>query len=177
MPDKKLTDFIKLLADGLNAVDDEVKRLKTSMVNMESKIQVHETVTEELKNFKKKVEMEESRARRNNIVIHGLEVTNGSVNESVNELMDKKLKVKVQLKSTKCLGNPAKGAVPILVSFPDMEQKLIVFRNCHLLRGERISITDDLTDDERKQRKKPLPVLKAMKAEGKKVRFRGTDLC
>ena len=162
--------------DKFSNINKELQELKTRLDKAEHMLLEQETATGVFKGFKQKVELEESRARRNNIVVHGLPIINGSLKQSVNDFLGEKLQLSVQVKSAKCLGNPTKGTVPILISFMDIEHKLTVFRNCHLLRGERISITDDLTDEERERRKKLLPVLKTLKDEGKKVRFRGTDL-
>ena len=180
-PGKKVKKQTKkpIEEDKLSEITKELKQLRTRLKKAENKLQVQETATGVFGDFKKKVELEESRGRRNNIVVHGLSVKKGSVEQSVTDFLASKLDLltgEVQVKSTRCLGNPTNGVVPILVSFAEFEHKLMVFRNCHLLRGEPISITDDLTDAEREQRKRLLPVLKVLKAQGKKVRFRGPDL-
>jgi hypothetical protein len=66
--------------------------------------------------------------------------------------------------------------IPYLVKVNSMEQKVAVFQNCSKLRGSTITISDDLTPEERNNRIKLMPALKKLKSEGIKVCFRGDVL-
>lgn len=120
--------------------------------------------------------------RETNIVIHGLDFTWKDKRDAklrVHKFLDETLSVLTDMESLQVipLGNRSVNKnVPLLVKFQFMQTKLNVYRNCHKLKGSAITIVDDLTFIQRRNRKLLMPTLKQLKSEGMKVSFRGDVL-
>ena len=65
-----------------------------------------------------------------------------------------------------------------IVTLSSIHEKLKIFKNCHKLRShsEKISIVENMTKNEREQRKKLLPILHSEKQKGNRAVLRGADL-
>ena len=155
-------------------VVEQSKQTKAIIDEVATKVKLHET---EIKGFVRKVQADDSRARRNNVVIYGLRPPkNESIVKFTSNYIETKLKVKPVITAVKSLGSSTLKLAPILVTLGSLADKSSIFKNCSNLRGENVSIQDDLSIDERKERLSLMPLLKKLKLEGNKVYFRGTDL-
>jgi hypothetical protein len=117
----------------------------------------------------------------NAIVISGLkteEVDELGIFEHVRKFFHDKLKVDPPIQKVKRLGDSNRGdkPVPILVTMNSSTWKSKVFKNCYRLSGARISITEDLSPDEREKRRQLMPMYRKAKTEGKKTYFKRADL-
>lgn len=106
----------------------------------------------------------------NNIVIHG--ATFGESDWNINSVL---IKLGVDRKEAEVIPfglQTIQKSIPYLVKLNSPRQKMQVFQNCHKLRGSKISITDDMTPEQRQNRGHQMPTLIRLKAEGKKVYFK-----
>lgn len=117
------------------------------------------------------------RIRKNNIVIHGLDNSKQDCITQAENFFQTHLKLKLPVQQAYRLGSSTTDRnAPLLVVFPSLHNKLIVFKHCKLLAGSKFSIQDDLTSEERSERNRKLPIFKNYRAQKKKVTFRGSDL-
>lgn len=103
-----------------------------------------------------------------NIVFHGLRIHNSDIKKEVVSFCLKFLHVKpniIKARKVRCNSE----IPPVIITVSDYEDKAIVFGNCHKLKKykAKISITDDLSREERESRRMDLPSnIIGTKAEG-----------
>lgn len=99
--------------------------------------------------------------RSKNIVIHGLnslrQVKNFELLDKVTEFLSTVLHVSTNVKNVRLIKNSAKCVA--VVELDSKMSKGVIFRNCHKLKNyhEKISITDDLSPEERKKQIQATP--------------------
>jgi len=120
------------------------------------------------------------RHRSKNIIIHGLEtdkeITNQGVKDQVRDFLTTILKADVEPISAHLLGQSDRK--PIRVCLQNMNDKKEIYKNCHLLKshGAQYRITDDLSYEQRLQRRNLHVRLNQEKALGNQTRIKHNTL-
>lgn len=150
----QLTEIKTLICDKnevlSNKIDNLYLDLTTTIKALNNKVTVLEI---ENKSLKSRVESLEKNRRKNNIVLFGLKTDE---NRNASEFVAQKLGDLLQISVTKNEINnvyrvPSKNSDinPIIVEFVNFNKKLEVFKNCRKLKGTSISISNDLSKEER----------------------------
>ena len=189
----KITEVEKKLEEH-EANTKEYEKIKLECTALEFKLKQFQVAVEEFKSTKsvlnkyeekfrvhrERIRGIESRARRNNIVIHGVDhmVDMENQKEWFRKFFLAKLDLNPKIVSVIKLGHYRATGVPFLITLKSFQEKTIIFSNSYKLRteGQLISIQDDLTPEEREERKKLIPILELLRGQGKKVGFRGAVL-
>lgn len=98
------------------------------------------------------MERSESQARRQNVIIRGLELNGRDLKREVDEFLKGKLSVNEEIKKVIRLGNNLNNnnnSTGVLVQVESLEAKRKIMRNKTQLKGIKIFIDDDLTKRER----------------------------
>ena len=142
-------------------IHTEVAGLKNDIVQIQKDVieeqNKRKLLEERQVQIEKKGQHFESFIRKNNIVIFGLEYINKQdslanfVITNLNLLLEQNLTVNC-LNNTFLLGRP-EGKRPILVQFVSHLTKIQVLKACKKLKGTPVSISEDLTREEREIRK------------------------
>jgi hypothetical protein len=106
--------------------------------------------------------------RRNNIVVFGV-ATDTDLNEAIDDVIHNKLSLEKcprekLIERAYRFGRDAPQR-PILIRFNNESDKKRVMNSAPKLRGTKITISDDLTSDERRNRRKIVDAHKAARAE------------
>lgn len=144
--------------DNLAAtVDAKLEELKSA----------NETLNKKVTELEKRLDMQETHRRRKNIILFGAP-DNTNVYDYLRNLFTEKLKISVSIMDTiekAYRFGKADSKRPIAIQFISERKKIEVMRQAHLLKGTKIQFSDDLTLEERKQRK----IVVAAQKEAKKL--------
>jgi hypothetical protein len=179
--------LFKLINDRFDISDkaqlqanEKVDKLAT---NVESKFnelkKANESLSKKVVELERRLDTHEINQRRKNIIVFGAPSNeNENVYEYLQRLLIEQLKMHNSVMDTVekafRIGR-AEGKRPIVVQFVSEGKKIEVMRQVHLLKKTRITFSDDLTPDERKQRKIVVTAQKEAKKLGipAKVRHNG----
>ena len=151
---------------------EEIRSIKENWnrekIMLETKIIALE---ERLEKAENKIEGEEKRKRRNNIVITGWKM------QSMEKAKEEVSNMLMNLASSNDLGIEEVQKIPvgekylIQVKFKNLEEKLKVMRNKNKLKGKNIYINDDLTKIERNIQKQIAARAKEEREKGNKTKM------
>jgi hypothetical protein len=132
-----------------------------------------------LKKLRKAQNKMEDQMKEKNIIIYGLErgtlnAEDGHPTIATNDFFNNKLNCDIPFEKASW----GKGDnPPLFVKLNDTTTKRTIFRNCHKLKGTRISVQEDFCRETRMQRRFQLDDFKRLRAiPGNKVYFRRGDL-
>jgi len=113
-----------------------------------------------------------------NIIIHGFNTSDifnkGNINNNVELLLSSQLGISVKVKEAVQLGKDSKS---LLVKLNSVKEKVTIFRNCSKIDKKlKINIVEDLTRQEREERRKLIPELIKAKKNGFSAYFRRNKL-
>ena len=157
--------------------DPVIEELRTALRESEKRITELENMNEKLykalKEQEDKLDDQEARSRRNNIVIHGIQRKNpketwDECEELVRDLLEEKLNItNPKIERAHRLGHSTKA--PIILRFLSFKEKEEVLRKRASLKGTNIFINEDFTGRVRDIRSRLSPFLRKMREEGKRV--------
>lgn len=129
----------------LDVTRREFERFKVLILSMLEELKIKSDTMEE------KIDDQENYSRRTCLLVHGIkEETNEKTDEIVLKLCENNLKVPLaleQVERTHRLGKPATGKTrPIIVKFSNYRIRQTVFGNKKLLKGQKITITESLSN-------------------------------
>lgn len=165
-------DNIKKEVDTLN------KKLDQKIEVVEDRIEALET---ENRNLKKKLNETEKILKKRNIILKGLaESESEDIVEKVIDLSKNKLGINLKIEDiSECfrLGTPTQNkARPILLVLVSGIKKSELVSQRRLLKGSNIYISDDLSLEERKEKRLLGEKLKEARAQNKKAFIKGNKL-
>lgn len=147
-------EIIDLFKKNLFAIRSEIELCITELKEAEFKLQLNKTQKYTVSSESPKIL---NRNRTNtNIVIHGLKLLKNLKNRelvaAVNKFFESTLNINIQPLSVRLLKRPSHSVC--IVELATKSEKAAVFRNCHKLKNfsEKISITDDLSYSERREK-------------------------
>src|SRR5690348_6833668 len=153
--------------------------LKSNLDKLVNRIQNPNTPkeTSNLDHVKNDVNENQADSTDFNIVIHGLKLNGTDVSSQIIQFFKSSLTLDLDVKQVKHLNKKFKKST-ILVTLYSIKDKLTIFKNCHKLKHQNLKVTivEDLTLEERNERKKLIPILKWARALGKKAYLRGPNL-
>jgi len=178
-------ELAKLITEGFskscNAQKQANEKIDKLANNVESKFNelknANETLSKKVVELERRLDVHEANQRRKNIIVFGAP-SNEDVYECLQRLLTEQLKMQKSVMDTVeqafRIGR-SEGKRPIVVKFVSERKRIEVMRQCHLLKGTRITFSDDLTPDERTQRKIVINAQKEAKKLGisAKVRHNG----
>lgn len=132
----------------------------------------------EIRKLQIKCNRDEIKSRELNLIIFGLEPTEDLHQEdpvnTVTHLFRSKLGINIPIEAAWRIGKGRDGKPPLMkIKLKQVSDRKKIFSNVKSLAGSNISIGDDLSYEERVERRKQLPKFKELRAEGKKVVMRG----
>lgn len=164
-----LMQDVKDIKDEQKAYKEEIQQLKIENDQIRNE---NKEIRKEIKEIKTKMDKMEKEKRKNNIVIHGIEINSEKQEEQVEEIknfMKNKIGVETQIKNLKKIRSKI-----CLVELGNNDEKRKVMQNKNKLkniRDQKIYINDDLTKNEREIQKKIVNAAKEEKRKGKKVKI------
>lgn len=171
------------LENKISSVEQEVKTIKTvvgqEINDLKNRVQILE---QEKLSLKEKITHIERKSKHNNIIIYGIPEDNENpidLTEIILEFVNGLLKVelhKIELNNLFRIGKKQQTTRPILVSFISYLKKQEILRNCKHLKGTNISISEDLIEEDRQNRKILIEYLKEAKQQKKRTTIKGNRL-
>ncbi|KAJ8967343.1 hypothetical protein NQ314_002948 [Rhamnusium bicolor] len=144
-------EILKNRTELKNTIDASETRLLQKIEELNKRLN---TLEKENLNLKTKIEILETRDKRNNIIIFGINkpdtISPQFICQKLNHLLDTDL-TELDLNNAYSLGNSENS--PIKVEFVRYLTKNTVLQNCHKLKGTDISISRDLTFQQRRENK------------------------
>lgn len=145
-------EILKNRTELKNTIDASETRLLLKIEELKSRLN---TLEEENLNLKNKIENLETRDKKNNIIVFGINKPEDTLSpqyicQKLNHLLDIDL-TELDLNNAYPLGNSENS--PIKVEFVRYLKKDTVLQNCHKLKGTNISISHDLTFKQRSENK------------------------
>jgi hypothetical protein len=157
---KKLRVEMRQLCKDFGVLKAELEDSCTSLVKAQVELKG------ELNSMTDKLNKSEVVVKKNSVVIHGLELEQMSNKDRVVEWLEKMLQVKFEIKSTAQIG---KQKTSVLVEFKDRCDKSLLFKNCHKLKGQKISVQDFLSNEERRRLHQLLLEAASLRKQGVKA--------
>ncbi|KAJ8965829.1 hypothetical protein NQ314_003876 [Rhamnusium bicolor] len=145
-------EILKNRTELKNTIDASETRLLQKIEELNKRLN---TLEKENLNLKTKIEILETRDKKNNIIIFGINKPVDTISpqficQKLNHLLDTDL-TELDLNNAHSLGNSENS--PIKVEFVRYLTKNTVLQNCHKLKGIDISISHDLTFQQRRENK------------------------
>lgn len=166
---REVRNDVKEIKEEGKQVRKEIEELKKAMKEREEAwIKEKHELNVRVKVLEEKLEENERRERKNNIVITGLEEVGASVEKEVEEWMKKELRVEIKVKKAYKIN---KGRM-IVATLENWEQKRNLMENKKKLKersGEKIYIDDDLTKNEREIQRQLREMAKEERKRGKRA--------
>lgn len=115
-----------------------------------------------------KIEKEDKRKKKNNIVIKGLQITS-NLNNGINNFLRNEFNLQTQIIEAVRLNKPAEKSI-ILVQLRNWEDKLTILKNKYNLKQKQIYVENDYTAEERKIQAEIRAIAREERAKGANVR-------
>ncbi|CAB3388587.1 Hypothetical predicted protein [Cloeon dipterum] len=169
---------LKVTNDAIDGLKDVVEGFGTRLTNLSDKI---EELTNEkvalvarVDRLEKQLATQEGERRRRNAVVFGVP-TADNLELAVDDLIFGKLELPKKpreevIESFFRIGKPDGQARPIVIKFCSQAQKSIAMKNAFKLKGKKVAITDDLTPEERNDRRELLNARKDALRAGMQVK-------
>lgn len=182
--DTEVLKMLKEIKTELAAIRKENTDCKKEMEKMRDKFEEKEKIWEKEKTeiFSKMGEMErkmeqwERKERKNNIIVNGLKISGMDPKKKIEELVEKELGIKVEIKEAYRLGKDEKKSM-FLAKIGSWEEKEQIMRAKKNLakpgkkKEDMVYINDDLTVRERNIQKEISAKAKEERDKGKKVKI------
>lgn len=175
---ERQTTTIKLeIQTEVSAVKTEITELKKIIQQEKDKVNALEKTQTDLQT---KYKILEKSLKRNNVLIFGVKYDNKQ--NSLAEFVIQKINQWLELDLTlECLNNvypigKTESNRPILIQFQSYLTKTRVLKECRKLKGTGISITEDLTKEDREIQKKLIKHKKQAQSKGYKTYIRRNKL-
>lgn len=181
----KIEEKMKDLDEKVKKIDLKSEQVEANTQKIEShSVDISLAKTQTMKNDSRyinenakllqKIEDLENRMRRKNLIISGLEeseVESWSESEQkVKVIFNSTLKIDVAIERAHRIGRKIpKKSRSIIVLLTSYKDKMLIYRNCHLLKGLNIYVNDDVSQAVRDQRKE---LIKFAKKEFPNERFK-----
>jgi hypothetical protein len=162
---QQANDKVDKLAATVDAKFDELKK-------------ENETLSKKVTELEKRLDIHDMSRRRKNIIVFGTPDRDINIYDYLQQLLTDKLKLEISvmdaIEKAFRIGR-VEGKRPIVIQFISERKKIEVMRQTHFLKGTKIQFSDDLTPEERKQRKIVVSAQKEAKKLGitAKVRHNG----
>lgn len=108
-----------------------------------------EKMKERMEKVERNLEEKEKEEKRNNIVIRGVEIEEAGAEKEVEKMMKDKLNIEIKVKQVE-IRNTRNNKKLAIVKIMDYEDKRKVMREKRKLKGTRVYIDDDRTEQEQK---------------------------
>lgn len=158
---KELLKRIEELEKRLEGVERGKGGLSGDRGREESTIEIR------LRKIEREGEMKERKERRRNLIVRGVEVTEGKKREGIEKLLGD-IGAEVKVEEVSRVGG-GKGKEIWLVRLEKEEQKREVMRKKKFLKGRNEKITEDLTWRERKMKWRLEEIARREREEGRRV--------
>lgn len=170
---QKVDNIEKDITDLALRINKEVNDIKSHV----DKLKIENAV------LRNRLKTTERQIKRNNLVIYGIveedDETQENVLESFVVLLNEKLQVNLCTKDfTNCyrLGRKSNRSRPILVTLMSNFHKQLILRQRAQLKGTSVFINEDLTIEDRNERKVLIEALKGARAKNQNASLRGRKL-
>lgn len=182
--DEILQQFLKHIQDANNKQTEELKtymnkELKNITESINTEIQKRNELEENYQELKNKYKILEKSLRKNNIVIFGLQCIEENLLEYTIEQLNNHLDLTLtenDVNNIYMLGKQAEN-IPIKIEFTRYLQKQNVLRNCFKLKNTDIRIHEDLSIEERAEKRILVQHLKEARSKNKTAYIKGNKLC
>lgn len=182
--DKDLFHKIKQLIEEENKKQTEIitqninREILLIRKELQDEIVKTENITTEVNSLSKKYNNLEKTNRQNNIIIYNANFQTGDLTDFTVNLINYYLGLRISSDSVNniyLLGKKQENP-PILVKFISNLTKRKIFNSCSKLKGSDITISEDLSQEEREERKTLVQYLKEAKAVNLKSHIKGSRL-
>ena len=118
--------------------------------------------------------------RDNNLIIYGLAMQEEyglTTDEVLRRFFAITLRIHIEFRKAIRIGTYyGERPTAILVNLISRVDKSKIYSKSHLLKGTGVTIQDDLTEEQREERRRKMPIRNQLKNSGRKVFFRGEFL-
>ena len=143
----RLESLIEQLIDKVDANTEENRRLREDFVR-ERELWNNEKqdMREEIQKLKRQLEQMDRTTRRNNIIMKGGNLDMNNLLQSAQKLIREKLDIEPKIKQIETVG---RSENIFKMEIDSLQNKIVIMRNKHKLKGQGIYIEDDLSKTER----------------------------
>lgn len=159
---EEIYTLLKSVAQQNNEIKNEITLIRTQMNTLDLEIsnikQVNEKLKEENKTLKRRVEGIEKQTRENNLILYNVEeLEDTQLHQQISELMRNRLDVSLDLRDISNIYRLGRRSDsknrPIILKLTSFLKKTEILGKASGLKGTRIGISEDLTGEQRDQRK------------------------
>jgi hypothetical protein len=139
-------------------------------------------IQKQLKDFTAHRGRDEKKKRAKNLIIYGIdykELENGKEDPffTAADFFNTKLGIRIRTENVYRSGRATGGKpAPLFVTLEHEAEKGKIFKNCHKLKGLKISIQNDLSWEDREERRRLVTKLKGLKDQGLSAQLKGNQL-
>lgn len=168
MSERNIRIEIKLdeVMSELNNLRQEQVKMKQEMNNLRTE---NNNLQKRMEILESKIENNERKDRRNNIVIKGIEINGKTTNHDVQEFLKSKLNIEAEIEETKVISTCQKPFV--IAKLKRSDDKLKIMKEKKILRNTRIYIDEDRTQTELNIQAKMREIGNQEKQKGNEVKI------
>lgn len=170
-----MSELYKLIVASNEKQTENIKKeLHSNIERITANIDSSE---QKIKAIQKKQLDFERRQRRNNIIVFGIETTDGNLVQQVLDILNNLLGTSLVEQDIDNLYRVGRNTnSPVLIEFISYLKKTIVFKNTRKLKGSKVSIAHDLCPEDREEHRILRKHLKIAKEKKLQAKIKGHQL-
>lgn len=173
---ERILSTVERIEKKLDTCVQEIKALKERVNNIESD---NKQLTSVTKKLEEQIDRLENQARRNNIIIYGMQEKDTENWNETEEIVIKFVKEKLQIgleefqiERAHRLGYAKNKKRPIIAKLYNFKIKEEIIKNGKLLKGTGFAVSEDFSRKVKDERSKLKPLLNTAKEQGRKAVLR-----
>ncbi|UYV75285.1 hypothetical protein LAZ67_12003337 [Cordylochernes scorpioides] len=173
----KLETKLSSVEQGIEKLDCRIQQLETMMDNTAKSVSMN---SEKIREMDTRIEFLEMKMRENNLIFHGVEGNEGEDPEesysTIKQIIADKMQIPEKINILQCRRLSKRARAPLLVSIPDHNERIKLFKNAFKLRNFKIYIRKDYTLGIREQRRILIAKRKELLTSGTFAKLRDNKL-
>ncbi|UYV60750.1 PDE2A [Cordylochernes scorpioides] len=173
----KLETKLSSVEQGIEKLDRRIQQLETKMDNTAKSVSMN---SEKIREMDTRIEFLEMKMRENNLIFHGVEGNEGEDPEesysTIKQIIADKMQIPEKIDILQCRRLSKRARAPLLVSIPDHNERIKLFKNAFKLRNFKIYISKDYTLGIREQRRILIAKRKELLTSGTFAKLRDNKL-
>lgn len=166
-----MKEIMTTLKQDMGDLKEEIKELRREMKDKESKWEREkEELMKRIGDLEERMENEEKRKRKNNIVIKGLQIRGENEISEVESFLKEKLQVCAKVIRTQIINTKRNNEKIIIAEVEAWTKKQEIMRQKSILRNTRVYIDNDLTAEELWVQREIRSIAKEQREKGCRVK-------
>ncbi|UYV61902.1 hypothetical protein LAZ67_1007025 [Cordylochernes scorpioides] len=138
----KLETKLSSVEQGIEKLDRRIQQLETMMDSTAKSVSMN---SEKIREMDARIEFLEMKTRENNLIFHGVEGNEGEDPEesysTIKQIIADKMQIPEKINILQCRRLSKRARAPLLVSIPDHNERIKLFKNAFKLRNFKIYIS------------------------------------